>query len=117
MQILYNEIENRDEILGVPAYLLSRVKQQMLDPKNKLLFIEPRGLPPYDRCRIMFLEYYLHDAEFRKIFFENYTFSNRIIRIKPAERKVKFFSDKKVKSYSISAGDTVVRDIEVYVRK
>jgi len=117
LQILYNEIENRDEILGVPAYLLSRVKQQMLDPKNKLLFIEQRGLPTYDRCRIMFLEYYLRDAEFRKIFFENYTFSNRIIRIKPAERKVKFFSDKQVKSYSISAGDTVVRDIEVYVRK
>ncbi len=117
LQMLYNRIDNRDQISGVSAYLFSRLKQQMLDSKNKLLFIEAKGLPSFDRCRITFLEYYLRDAEFRKIFFTNYAFSNRIIRIKMAERKVKFFSDKQIKSYSINAGDTVVHDVEAYVRK
>ncbi len=117
LQPLYVEIDNRDKIGGVASYMISKIKEQMINPKNKLIFVEPRGLPSNDRCRILLLEYYLRDAEFRKIFFENYKFSHRIISTKAAEKKVKFFSDKQVKSYSISSGEAIVRDAEVYVRK
>lgn len=117
MQNFYFTIEERETADMVQNYLLPKLKEQMRNPKNKLLFIEPRGLPFAKGCRIMFLEYYLRDAEFRKIFLENYVFLDRVIATKEGERKVKFFSDKQVKSYSINPGETVIRDAEVYVRK
>lgn len=117
LQNFYIKIDDHDVLPPVTNYLFSKLKDQLKNPKNKLLFVEARGLPTVDRCRITFLEYYLRDAEFRKIFLENYKFYDRVIGIKPAERKVKFFSDEQVKSYSLNLGDWVVREIEAYVRK
>ncbi|NBV06152.1 MAG: hypothetical protein EBS06_02815 [Proteobacteria bacterium] len=117
LQNLYFKIDDRKQMDQTQSYLFERLKEQIQDKKNKLIFIEPIGFPPSDRCRIMFLEYYLRDAEFRKIFLENYVFLDRVIAVKKAEKKVKFFSDKQIKSLSINDEDTVIRDIEAYVRK
>lgn len=117
MQNFYIKIEDRNSMDEFHSHSFQSLKKQISDPKNKLIFIEQRGMPALDRCRIMFLEYYLRDESFRKIFLENYVFLDRVIGFKPAEKKVKFFSDKQIKSYSLAAGDSVLRDVEAYVRK
>lgn len=117
LQNLYVKIDNHDAMSKVDSYLFSRLKDQINNPKNKLLFVEDRGLPASDSCRISFMEYYLRDSEFRKILTKNYKFLERIIAIKPAEKSVNFFSDQQVKSYSLVDGDKIKREIEVYVRK
>ncbi len=118
---LFTKIENREPMSEAQTYLFSRLKEQLQNPENQLVFVRIKGGITDKICRIGFVEYYLRDPEFRKIFLENYVFQNRIIDIKPAERRVKFFSDKHQKAISkdasLTIGDTVTRDMEVYVRK
>ena len=53
------------------------------------------------KCSIKFLEYYFSDAEFKKIFLENYVFLTRITEIT-----------------KLSGGqEEIDRDAEVYIRK
>lgn len=114
---LFKKIEDRKPFSPEQNYLFQRLKDQLQNPKNQLIFVDIKGNIDDKNCRIGFLEYYFYDEEFRKIFLENYTFLTRIIEVKPAERKIKFFSDKGQKVIALSAGDTLTRDIEVYVRK
>ena len=82
-------------------YVISRLKGQLKSPNNKLVFVE--NLPKIDdkKCSIKFLEYYFHDAEFKKIFLENYVFLTRITEIT-----------------KLSGGqEEIDRDAEVYIRK
>lgn len=121
MQNLYFRLDDHfdDE---VQKYFISRLKEQMQNQENKLLFVEPFGLPASDRCRVAFLDYYLRDAEFRKIFFENYRFLNRVMQVEKSEKKINFFSDSpddqnRARPSSASDSEIITRDVEVYVRK
>ena len=53
------------------------------------------------KCSINFLEYYFRDAEFKKIFLENYVFLTRITEITKLSR----------------GQEGIDRDAEVYIRK
>jgi len=93
---------------------LSSLKQRLKDPKNKLIFVED------DECKIGFIEEYLYDEEFAKIFFENYTFLNRIYSTFELKPKPHFYSDKSLELYEKALGpskEAIDRDVEVYVRK
>ncbi len=113
---LYEKINNKDKINSVENYLFLRVKEQMLNPKNQLLFIENKSSYVDNLCVIGFLEYYFYDPEFKKIFLQNYTFLNRIIQYKNLDKKVELYADEK--SLNISQSSRIIEgEIEVYVRK
>ncbi|MES2961557.1 MAG: hypothetical protein V4694_04150 [Pseudomonadota bacterium] len=109
---LYEKINNKVEINSAENYLFSRIKEQMLSPKNKLVFVETKSNYVDNLCVIGFLEHYFSDPEFKKIFLQNYTFLNRIIQYKNLEKKVDLYADENSKSSRI-----IEREIEVYVRK
>jgi len=113
---LYEKINNKGKINSVENYLFLRVKEQMLNPKNQLLFIENKSSYVDNLCVIGFLEYYFYDPEFKKIFLQNYTFLNRIIQYKNLDKKVELYADEKNLNILKSAR-IVEREIEVYVRK
>ena len=82
-------------------YVISRLKEQLKSPNNKLVFVEIRHQMDDKKCSIKFLEYYFRDAEFKKIFSENYVFLTRITEI-----------------IKLSGGqEGINRDAEVYIRK
>jgi hypothetical protein len=82
-------------------YVMSRLKEQLKSPNNKLVFVEIWRQMDDKKCSIKFLEYYFRDAEFKKIFLENYVFLTRITEIN-----------------KLSGGqDEIDRDAEVYIRK
>lgn len=84
--------------------LISRLKEQLKSPNNKLFFVEIwRQMDETDdkKCSINFLEYYFRDAEFKKIFLENYVFLTRITEITKLSR----------------GQEGIDRDAEVYIRK
>jgi len=113
---LYEKINNKNKINSVENYFFLRVKEQMLNPKNQLLFIENKGSHVDNLCVIGFLEYYFYDPEFKKIFLQNYTFLNRIIQYKNLDKKVELYADEK--NLNISKSSHIIeREIEVYVRK
>ncbi len=91
---------NSDEIFAM-SYLLSDTKNQM--HKAKIIFVNntPQSLNKGSKCLIGTLEYYLLDPEFRKLFFKNFIFKNRIILLN---------ADK-------SKAGKVIYDFEIYTRK
>lgn len=116
MLALYDKITNSSEAKKAQSYLFSKLKQQLQNDKNKIIFIEKRGEAFDDRCQIGFLEYYLKDPEFRKIFLNNYVFLNRIIDKKTSQKEVNFFNDDQ-DSKSSQTPEIINRDVEVYIRK
>ncbi len=114
MPLLFYQIvvtkENKDQ-RGF-KHLFSSLKEQMRKENNQLIFVEIKN--DSAQCHISFLEYYLRDAEFRKIFLSNYHFLNRIIDVEISEKQVEFFNEDQVLKESQSA--RVRRDVEVYVR-
>ena len=113
---LYEKINNKSKINNVENYLFLRIKEQMLNPKNQLLFIENKVTHIDNLCAIGFLEYYFYDPEFKKIFLQNYTFLNRIIQYKNLDKKIELYADEK--NLNISKSSRIIdREIEVYVRK
>jgi hypothetical protein len=113
---LYEKIKSKSKINSVENYLFLRIKEQMLNPKNQLLFIENKGSMVDNLCLIGFLEYYFYDPEFKKIFLQNYTFLNRIIQHKNLEKKVELYADEE--NLNISKSPRIIeREIEVYVKK
>jgi hypothetical protein len=111
---LYDLI-NDASLKEVDIYVLSRLKEQLQSPKNKLIFLERKDYFSKN-CDISFLEFYFRDPEFKKIFLTNYTFFNRIIYYKSAAKELKFFNDNDELKVS-EKPETIERDIEVYVRK
>ena len=115
MPLLFKQIVKESKDQRGASYLLSQLKEQLLDKKNKLVFVEIKNDLDYGLCQISFLEYYLRDAEFRKIFLSNYRFLNRIIDSGTEEEEVQFFGEElKIET---APGARIRRDIEVYVRK
>ena len=87
----------------------------MNDKNNKLLFIEIKNDLDVGLCQVSFLEYYMHDKEFRDIFRKNYRFLNRIIDARRDENAVEFYSNGTNLKPEID--NKIKRDVEVYVRK
>ncbi|MBU6140793.1 MAG: hypothetical protein KGP29_04465 [Proteobacteria bacterium] len=97
--VLFNQI-NEDKNSG-SEYVISRLKEELKSPKNKLVFVEIWHHIDDEKCSIEFLEYYFRDAEFKKIFLENYVFLTRITNaLKPSPDL-----------------NIINRDAEVYIRK
>jgi hypothetical protein len=109
------EIETR-------KYLFNRLKDAMKVKDNNLLIIYKKHYDGYDDCRVSFLEYYLQDNEFRKIFFNNYHFLNRMIYSKSNDSKNKVEFAKKGemrdRNSEIMANDSsnIMVDAEIYAR-
>lgn len=118
---LFLKIENKQAMTPDQSYIFSNLKQQISDPKNKLIFIENKITQPPYFCTVEFLEYYLHDAEFREIFLKNYRFLDHVMHIKSSEKNVEFFAGKEIKKKdgksSPDYDERVIHDFEVYVRK
>ena len=108
---LYSKIDDLNPISEAENYLFSRLKGQLENPKNKLVFVEIKTNIFDGQCRIGILEHY-----FKKDFLQNYVFLNRIIKVNPSEKKVEFFNDGQNFSASGSS-DFIERDVEVYIRK
>ncbi len=105
------------------SYLFDDLKQQLKNKNIKVIFVNNdfSNLEKSDRCLIGSLEYYFLDYEFRKLFFENFHFENRVIiekTIKPIS-KIKFYSKEKPDVFDNvkPATKKTVFDFEVYVRK
>ncbi len=97
------------------SHVFKGLKAQMADSNNKIIFLKMRHYFS-DECHIGFLEYYLRDEEFAKIFRENYKAAGQIILTE------------KVKGIARSAFEGEDRDVfeeremttdifEIYVRK
>jgi hypothetical protein len=112
---LYEKISGSNKMSESDNYLLSRLKQQIERRENKLIFVQKSQIS-FDRCAINFLEYYLRDPEFKKVFLENYVFLNQLITLQKAEKEVKFFDDKKALELPQST-DLIDAEVEVYIKK
>ncbi|NBV06153.1 MAG: hypothetical protein EBS06_02820 [Proteobacteria bacterium] len=117
--------QNKDrETIFTLSYIFEDLKKQLRNKNVKILFIN-NGNKPFeikDRCLIGFLEYYFSDPEFKKIFFENFRFENRIltsVAVKnPLKRIVTINKEEKNIFDKIKpAKETIRYDFEVYVRK
>ena len=100
------------EYLAGEKYLLESLKEQLSNKNNKLLFVKNFT----KQCQISFLEYYLRDAQFRKIFLKNYRFLNRIIATKNSQNEVSFYKND-FDQIDQKTSNKITQDIEVYVRK
>lgn len=109
--ILYNNIGNRffkhyeaskTNLNSTLNYFLNDLKLQIRNLNMKIIFVDS-----HYPCKVGFLENYFDDAEFKKIFLENYHFAGRI------------FLSKKIKdnqeNLDLSSYRTVY-DFEIYVR-
>ncbi len=90
-----------EEKNGDAEYVMSQLKEALKLPKNKLVFVGILHQFDDKKCSIEFLEYYFRDAEFRKIFLENYVFLTRITNTLKSSEDLNIIN----------------RDAEVYIRK
>ena len=95
---------------------LTYLKQALQNQKTKLVFVTKKGSNIDDQCQIGFLEFYLRDEEFRKIFLTNYKFLNRIIDKKIVAKKTQFFNES-TPIEAESEFELIKKDVEIYVRK
>lgn len=115
--------KDRDRIFTL-SYLFENFKAQLRNQDVKILFINNNAeiMQSGNGCLIGFLEYYFSDPEFRKIFFENFRFENRILTSISKENPIRrivvtnkeeptIFDDLKPSSEKIRY------DFEVYVRR
>jgi len=97
-----SEMFNKDfdnEKLFTLLYLYNDTKNQILNEKNNLVFVNTsqKNLNSKTKCQIGYLEYYFLDEEFKKYFLQNYQFVNRFI--------------------NYNQNNKLIHDFEVYKRK
>ncbi len=112
---LYQEIVSPNKNREASIYLFSRLKQQIERRENKLIFIKKISGGNVS-CTIGFLEYYFRDQAFKKVFLQNYTFLNRIVRLKKISQEVQFFDEEKTLKLPQSL-EFIDQEFEIYVRK
>jgi len=120
--LLMFPIHNKDSIFTV-TYLFDDIKKSLRDPRTKVVFVNnsTKDLIKKNRCLVSSLEYYLFDYEFRKNFFKNFRFENRVI----IDQEVKVLKNVPLLTgVAPSVFDQVKKsnrqvwyDFEVYVRK
>ena len=100
------------------TYLFESLKSQIKNQNIKLIFINADKFNAEDRCYIGFLEYYLLDPEFKKIFFKNFHYESRIVMVGDIKMLQKNLPTKNPNIFDqIKPSDKkVVYDFEVYVR-
>ena len=120
-RLMFN-IDNAESVF-LNYYLFEDIKIVAKNPQTKVIFVNntPSSLDKDVMCLIGSLEYYFLDQDFRKFFFENFRFENRVIinhHVEPIKNipmitgiKPSIF-DKVTKSKK-----QVLHDIEIYVRK
>lgn len=102
------------------SYLFDDFKKQLMNENVKIIFVnQGEGLlRSKDKCDNSSLEYYLQDPEFRKIFLQNFSFKNRIIKYKENDKNVKRSWKKDDIFDTIKPSEQrIMYDLEVYVRK
>jgi len=117
LEILFDKIgeKPRQTKLG-EIFLFERLKQQINDKNNNLIFIEVENANAPLNCQISFLEYYLRDDDFHKIFLQNYRFLTRISQYENDEKKVNFYRDE-FAQFAQEKSNKIRGEFEVYVRK
>ena len=104
----------------VYSYLFDDFKKQLINPDVKIIFVN-QGENLFGskaQCNASALEYYLQDSEFRKIFLQNFSFKNRIIKYKKSDKNTKVKSQKSDIFDSVKPSkENLIHDLEVYVRK
>lgn len=110
---LYN-VKYHEQNLRADSYLLQRLEKQMLDEKNKLIFIAKKGSYLGNKCDIGFLENNFQNLAFKKAFLNNYQFLNRIIEQEDLNNEPGFFANEAV---VLNENKKIINDIEIYVRK
>ncbi len=104
----------------VYSYLFDDFKKQLINPDVKIIFVN-QGENLFGskaQCNASALEYYLQDSEFRKIFLQNFSFKNRIIKYKKSYKNTKVKSQKSDIFDSVKPSkEKLIHDLEVYVRK
>jgi len=103
-------------------YLFLDIIDQIKNDKVKVIFVNntPDFLDKEHRCLISALEYYFIDAEFKKLFLQNFHLVNHVIvtkKVKPL-KKLRFITGEKVSIFDKAKPTTVkiTQDYEVYVR-
>jgi len=103
-------------------YIFLDIIDQIKNDKVKVIFVNntPDILDKEDRCLIGTLEYYFIDAEFKKLFLQNFHLVNHVIvtkKVKPL-KKLRFITGEKVSIFDQAKPTTIkiTKDYEVYVR-
>ena len=119
----FPQSKDSDKILTL-SYLFEDLKNQLKDKNVKILFINDGDtvFDRKDRCVIGFLEYYFLDGEFRKTFFKNFRFENRIltsVEIKNPLPRIMTTSkeDRDIFDEVKPSKEKIRYDFEVYVRR
>ncbi len=111
-EIFYYKSVKHKEVID---YLFLRLKEQMKNEKNKLIFIKKGGYFK-TKCTIGFLEYYFQDEEFRRIFLENYEFLDEIYDLVDV-KKLTNFNEQKISEVELKSEKIRSQEFEVYIRK
>lgn len=117
LSALYYKIDSkpRPTTLG-ELYIFERLKQQIKDKNNNLIFIELENNDIDLPCKIPFLEYYFRDEEFRQNFLENYRFLTSFSKYENDDKKVHFYKDDFAEISAEKSNRAQIK-FEVYVRK
>lgn len=123
--LFYDDHKNRNTMFSndnpdrafVYNYLLDDLKKQILNKKIKLIIVnytdDASGSKEINA--ISSLEYCMLDPEFRKIFFENFHFKNRILEYKKIEPAFKIKTRNKFSNLE-PANTKLLYDFEIYIR-
>lgn len=100
-------------------YLFDSVKAQINDKNLKVIFVNNMfNIYSKDSCSIKLLEYFFEDNEFKRLFFKNFAFKNRIIEFKDFDEKPKRLFKAKDKYEELEKSSAYLNyDFDVYVRK
>ena len=111
-----------NEPLLTRYYLFLDIIDQIKNDKVKVIFVNntPDIVDKEHRCLIGVLEYYFIDAEFKKLFLQNFHLVNHVIvtkKVKPL-KKLRFITGEKASIFDQAKPTTVkiTQDYEVYVR-
>ena len=108
-QILYKNIA----LNKIDHKLLNNLIKKISNPKNEKLLIQNYIDHQYSFCNIGFIEFYLRDDNFKKIF-SNYKFENKILLYQNFSEDI---SLKKRYIENNKINNIIITDIDVYSRK
>lgn len=115
-------IGDLDTVL-VNYYLFDDIRSVIKNPQTKIILVNntPSALDKGDNCIVGSLEYYFLDQNFRKYFFKNFRFENRVIIDHEVEslKNIPFITGVEASIFDkvTKSKEEVLYDIEVYIRK
>lgn len=112
--LIYNDLRYNNNLTF--NEIADKFKHHIFNKNVKILFINNF----YDGCKISFLEYYFRDKNFKKLFFQNYHFENRIFLSKALkkEKEIQFFATQQDVFDKANLNKSILLyDFTIYVRK